>query len=438
MAVPPPAKGARFQGPASNPGLTNPSQFPSTHDMYTWANNVKAKAPCFIRDVLAMREIITPGSDGSLYWLGHIPCRIVHVVGVVVGIDVCDKWTVYTVDDSTAVIECILRHPPPHANVDRKSMSTEEWRALRKIPVPPPPHVTAVGYSVEVIGKVMPFHGGRRITAISLNACDSSNDQWKHFVTVVGLHKSKYSVPKPFVIPLEMEPDVLQNPVKGSPSADLPHPSRLRPADLTDHTFKSYLKHYMLNTPGNVPYWDITSPAFTLSHLRRIPELALLARRVVDAETRWRAQRVRATQPHLRVRMKRLFMWAVLRLYEEGAIVLYDKPLVLISLSPSEPLVDLPVPNSSASVNAQQSVTSDDDAYLSDPPPLEEDEAYVPVTATLLAQPVRDIMSARGIRGKSARVRAEDVLSDLKKLDHRWARIDLQTVDEAIDTIVIP
>ncbi|KAG2740341.1 hypothetical protein P692DRAFT_20822678 [Suillus brevipes Sb2] len=397
--------------------------------MYNWANNVKAKAPCFIRDVLAMREIITEGSDGSLYWLGHIPCRIVHVIGVVIGIDVCDRWTVYTVDDSTAVIECVLRHPPPYANVDRKSMSTQEWRALRKIPPPPPPHVTAVGYPVEVIGKVMQFH----------DACDSSNDQWKHFVTVVGLHKSKYSVPKPFVIPLEMEPDVLQNSVKGSPSADLPHPSKLRPADLTDHKFKSYLKHYMLHAPGNVPHWDITSPAFTLSHLRRIPELAHLASRVVHAETRRRAQRgVHATQPHLRVRMKRLFMWAILRLYEEGAIVLYDKPLIPISLSPSAPPVNLPVANSSASSDAQQCVTSDDDAYLSDPPPLEEDEAYVPVTAMLLAQPVRDVMSARGIRGKSPRVRAEDVLMDLKKLDYRWARVDLQTVDEAIDTIVIP
>jgi hypothetical protein len=136
--------------------------------------------------------------------------------------------------------------------------------------------------------------------------------------------------------------------------------------------------------------------------------------------------------------MKRLFMWAILRLYEEGAIVLYDKPLIPISLSPSAPPVNLPVANSSASSDAQQCVTSDDDAYLSDPPPLEEDEAYVPVTAMLLAQPVRDVMSARGIRGKSPRVRAEDVLMDLKKLDYRWARVDLQTVDEAIDTIVIP
>jgi hypothetical protein len=31
--------------------------------------------------------------------------------------------------------------------------------------------------------------------------CQSTNDQWKHWKTVVELHKSKYSVPKPFEIP---------------------------------------------------------------------------------------------------------------------------------------------------------------------------------------------------------------------------------------------
>ncbi|KAG1726609.1 hypothetical protein EDD22DRAFT_961390 [Suillus occidentalis] len=232
----PPAKQVHFLEPASNPGPTNSLQFPSTHDMYIWANTIKAKAPCFIRDILAMREIATKGSNGSLYWLGHIPCHIVHIVGVLVGINVSDRSTVYTVNDSTAVIECMLRHPPPYANVDRKSMSAEEWRALCKIIPPPPPHVTAIGYLVEVIGTVMPFHGGCWITAISMKGCESTNDQWKHWVTVIELHKSKYSVPKPFKIPLEKDSDVLQNSVKGSvsePSSQtscstgLPHPSQL-------------------------------------------------------------------------------------------------------------------------------------------------------------------------------------------------------------------
>jgi hypothetical protein len=43
-----------------------------------------------------MGELTTTGSDGSVYWLGHIPCHIMHVIGVVVGIDVCDRWMVYT------------------------------------------------------------------------------------------------------------------------------------------------------------------------------------------------------------------------------------------------------------------------------------------------------------------------------------------------------
>ncbi|KAG2109524.1 hypothetical protein DEU56DRAFT_749973 [Suillus clintonianus] len=452
MADPRPTKRVHFRDVNST---THPTRSPSAQDIYKWTNTIKATAPCFIRDVLSMREKVT---EGYFYWLGHIPCRIVHIIGVVVGIDVSDKWTVYTVDDHTGVIECMLRHPPPYANIDIKSMSTEDLCTLRKRPLPPPPPtVTAIGYPVDVIGKVMTFHGGRRITAISIRGCNSTNDQWKHVVTVVELHKSAYSVPKPFEIPVEMDSDILEKSIK-CPSSPLTHsatsrpstfimpdqfihPSQLRTADLTDNTFRLYLKHHIHNALGNI--CDIASPAFTLSHLRRIPELALLASRVVHAEMRRRPQpHAHAAQTRnsnlLRVRMKRLFMWAILRLYEEGSIVLYDKPLIAISLYPSVPnLPSTDLANSPGSCNTQQYVTSDDEAYLSDPPPLEEDEAYVPVTATLLSQPVQEIMSARGIRGKSARVRPEDILSDLKQLDCRWACIDLQTVDEAIDTIVI-
>ncbi|KAG1760394.1 hypothetical protein EDD22DRAFT_848519 [Suillus occidentalis] len=89
--------------------------------------------------------------------------------------------------------------PPPYANLDRKLMSAEEWRTLCKIIPPPPPHVTTIGYLVQVI-----------------KGCESINNQWKHWVTVVGLHKSKYLVSKPFEILLEKDSDVLQNSVKGS------------------------------------------------------------------------------------------------------------------------------------------------------------------------------------------------------------------------------
>ncbi|KAG2139777.1 hypothetical protein DEU56DRAFT_755525 [Suillus clintonianus] len=286
-----------------------------------------------------------------------------------------DPWTVNP-SDTVPTVEPAQHNPRKSidgqctpANIDMKLMSTKELCTLRKCPLPPPPPaITTIGYPVDIIGKVMTFHGGWRITAISMKGCNSTNDQWKHVVTVVGLHKSKYvaSRPSTFIMPDQFL-----------------HPSQLWIADITDNTFQLYLKHHIHNAPGNV--CDITSPAFTLSHLCRIPKLALLASRVVHAKMR------QCAQPHahaaqtcnsnlLRVRMKHLFMWVILQLYEEGSIVLCNKPLMSIT-----------------SCNTQQCVTSDDEAYISDPPPLEEDKAYIPVTATLLSQPVQEIMSARGI-----------------------------------------
>lgn len=111
---------------------------------------------------------------------------------------------------------------------------------------------------------------------------------------------------------------------------------------------------------------------FTLSHLRRVPEIMLLARRVVDAETKRRAkeerrkQKEQATQPSQRsgrapsasaykpgsailkstappsakpgepksAKMKRLFRYAVRQLYEEGSIVLWNGPVRQLPLRP--------------------------------------------------------------------------------------------------------
>lgn len=113
---------------------------------------------------------------------------------------------------------------------------------------------------------------------------------------------------------------------------------------------------------------------FTLSHLRRVPELALLATRVVRAETRKRDKvdrekeransripsstsvsmgrqngngngstptcrtgtRPGATTDPPRKKMARLFSWAIVKLYEEGSIILWDgevRPLPVPPLS---------------------------------------------------------------------------------------------------------
>ncbi|KAG1863912.1 hypothetical protein F4604DRAFT_1586773, partial [Suillus subluteus] len=486
---------------------------PSQEDICKWTTTEKATAPCFIRDVLSMRE----RRKSSFYWLGHIPCHTALIVGVVVGIEVSERWTIYTVDDSTAVIQCMLRHPLPYAHLDRKALTSAVLTELRSRPLPPPPPpATDIGYLVQVIGRYV-LSAFLTFALPPSEACDSTNDQWKHALAVVQLHKSKYAVPKPFEIPAEVVSDRSEScnsskrplPGPSSPlthsatsgpsgfvvpgSADPPkfrHPSQLRTAELTDTTFQLYLKHYLDYAPAQELEWDFpaelsqsaqtpevqtarawtptppTGPAgFTLSHLRRIPDLALLASLVVSAETKRRdrasikKEKARTpskpvspnpprwvSPPHApREKMKRLFLWAILKLYQEGTVVFCDRPLLNVSGLASLPVFDIPkstrIANSSmfwsADISSSQPAVPEQDGYLSDPPPYEEDEAYISVTPSLLAGPVRDIIRTKGIRGKSRAIGAEEILGELKQSDVRWACVGLRAVEEAMETIVV-
>lgn len=206
--------------------------------------------------------------------------------------------------------------------------------------------------------------------------------------------------------------------------AKLRHPSRLHSRDLTDNTFRIYVKHYMDNAPIPTPLnynsnsdseaeedveqllatptqsrrahhlssthtvsdmtprpsrnllehtprapcarpnaadEDVTAriQGFTLSYLRRVPELSSLARRVVAAEGKRRARKekhaaalretpsssnrsrnantsqvakllARAKTSVLEPpgpKMKRLFNTTIRKLYEEGSIILWNGPV---------------------------------------------------------------------------------------------------------------
>ena len=240
---------------------------------------------------------------------------------------------------------------------------------------------------------------------------------------------------------------------------------------------------------------------FTLSHLRRVPELALLASRVVRAEARRRekAEKVEASErtkattdskshngavPFLNrsnsvrtqvskqnsaqagdpycAKMKRLFGWALVRLYEEGSIVLWDGPMHPLPMPLSEPENSLWSTGesstiSSISVSASASLFSSaatnpsahQDAangYLSDPQPNEE--AYVPLTPELLSTYVRDaVISLKRGRGKQRGGRAskeggagreptaEAIVAYLHRTDARWARVGVWAVEEALEAL---
>ena len=227
---------------------------------------------------------------------------------------------------------------------------------------------------------------------------------------------------------------------------------------------------------------------FTLSYLRRVPELSEMARRVVKAEKQRRAEeeqkraKTQAQTGHKSQRsgtaetrnrepnapkMKRLFQWAILQLYQEGSIILWDGPVRRYSenrcnSAGSGKLWKLK--SSHASAGADDAIFStassvaksrrrhevsvcEDDGEVSDPMPGEE--AYVPLKATLLAVEIektiealmaRPILSARHgplkpVGGPRPGPTKEEILNFLRRTDERWARVGEWSLDEALEVL---
>ncbi|EKM58092.1 uncharacterized protein PHACADRAFT_171327 [Phanerochaete carnosa HHB-10118-sp] len=228
---------------------------------------------------------------------------------------------------------------------------------------------------------------------------------------------------------------------------------------------------------------------FTLSHLRRVPELALLAKRVVDAEAKRRTREERKkvkeqTQPSLRgkhasptksyrtsatsvkasvasakpgepkaAKMKRLFRYTIRQLYDEGSIVLWDGPVRAMPLAP------IPAPAFSAAAStydsqkenklwrakdSQASSASqeardplDGDGELSDPP--EDEDAYVPLTSAYLCKIVEgaigDIITKPRHKkaGPPPGPTPEEITSHLRRRDERWARVGDWAIKDALE-----
>ncbi|KAJ7498499.1 hypothetical protein FB451DRAFT_1087 [Mycena latifolia] len=298
----------------------------------------------------------------------------------------------------------------------------------------------------------------------------------------------------------------------------LRHPSRLHTNELTDNAFRIYVKHYMDNaddlrpvppeptTPtrsshNRLPLGDETprpydrtpqqqriapldfarplgaesdqpTYGFTLSYLRRVPELALMAKRVVKAEAKRRAREARKKalasgngavvvtktmrndQGKLHPRMKRLFGWAVLQLVKEGDVISWDSPARPCGGGAQPGPADADTSalwkvNSSTStaggnstVMSSASVAEDDEdeGELTDPE--EDEEVFVPLTPVFLATAVEKAirtLSERAARERSsARVRApaagpavREIVAYLKS-DDMWRNLSDFTVKEAL------
>lgn len=354
----------------------------------------------------------------------------------------------------------------------------------------------------------------------------------------------------------------------------LRHPSRLRSRDLTESTFRIYVKHFMDNlrylnfgprpsetdleedsddmdsiaaaidktpmTPTkkrSAPGDEYTprlscrasalltprprprpSPASrldrgghgddneaamgcTLSFLLRVPELSNLARRVVQAEMR-RREKTRQSQAQAQAqsgvvsvgisreqrrvassssttegslpKVKRLFSWAIRKLYQDGSIIIWDGSALSVSvLEPHMALdssalyrssrIDNTAHSSSGGPSSrlfsrhggiQQPAADDSMEDLSDPP--SDEEAYASLsTAYLATQVERAIRSLTALQttrrqgtnentymGPAVSRRRllplpgptkEDITTHLKRGDDRWKRINGWAVQEALE-----
>lgn len=274
----------------------------------------------------------------------------------------------------------------------------------------------------------------------------------------------------------------------GGPSEQTPKPSQIKPdPDQTPRSGTAAAEDDSTEPPG--------LQGFTLSHLRRAPELVLLARRVVDAEAKRRAREERKkekgqSQPAHKgkhasptksyrtstasvkasvsttkpgepksAKMKRLFRYAIRQLYDEGSIVLWDGPVRAMPLAP----ISAPAFSAATSASGSQkqnrlwrvkdSQTSsvsqaghdaeDEDGELSDPP--EDEDAYLPLTSAYLCKIVESAIADILVKPVARRVDGykkaspqpgptpEEITNHLHRRDERWARVGSWAVKDALE-----
>ncbi|PBK80220.1 hypothetical protein ARMGADRAFT_1092408 [Armillaria gallica] len=466
--------------------------------IYQWCvvNVEEATVLCFVRDIHAMTQDMF--KDGNLFWIGKVPCIRVNFVGMVVGVQDTGKRVKITVDDGTAVIDCVTSSmvPPTPASPSSSSKSTS---------LPASSTTIRIGHLVRVIGKVEGRHETREIKFDSVEQCKSFNDEPRHWQKVFSLHETYYSSPEPFVIPSATNQTQNQDSVARMSQASIyatpfspiqepqaprssqspqkfTHPSRLPSSQLTDNTFRLYLKYYMENPPHAPSHivgmsdTDIELDAtprprnhhlrmpsdmhgFTLSVLRRVPELSNMAKLVVQANikrlrrkereaAKSSSQSLRKSQKPSREplgpKKKQLFMNALVDLMKEGSIVLWDGPNHPLSIaSVPGPWKSTSTQYTSASIDISSTTTAstfmsmlqDDDEGLSDPEPLEE--SYVPLAPKYTAEVVENAMvKMKALPLERQRpLHRKTITEFLRRTDDRWRNLGDWAVRDALELL---
>lgn len=222
---------------------------------------------------------------------------------------------------------------------------------------------------------------------------------------------------------------------------------------------------------------DLKQEGFTLSYLRRVPELSLLASRVVQAVANRTQREERKRLSELGVissskhpnssstavvppdqfarKKKRLFQWAIIQLLKEGCIVLWDGPVRQCSDSEiivvSEASRLWKTKSTGTSTNADSTLFSNESASLNNPftdgdpltgylsDPQSNEESYITLTPSYLAPHVEDavrvLVQYYIQKGKPyAGATKEGILSVLRK-DDRWKHVGAWSIQDALNAL---
>jgi len=280
---------------------------------------------------------------------------------------------------------------------------------------------------------------------------------------------------------LHLYPFPLRTSISRAPST----PTKSKPARTTlSHAERTPRPTWTSNTPTfeqtpRPSYEGALTLGFTLSYLRRVPELSEMARRVVKAEAKRRTReerKLRAAQLQTRAKnptslsltkgninsrpdepiapkMKRLFQWAIIKLYEEGSIVLWDGAIRSFPLHlEGRETSGLWKINSTA--GADSTVFSSVSFGTSGGTANGEEEAYITLTPAHLAPHVEKAIGTLMARSQSTATHThnhtsnrthkpapppgptkEEITTFLRRMDGRWARVGEWLVDDALEAL---
>lgn len=92
---------------------------------YRWAHRPEHALPCCIGHIHALRPMrpMTEHLASTVYLHGHWPCIFVHVVATVVGVQLHEFYSEYTLDDGSGTIDVHCRQSLPTWHVHRPTTS---------------------------------------------------------------------------------------------------------------------------------------------------------------------------------------------------------------------------------------------------------------------------------------------------------------------------